>query len=771
MVRGVRRRIVSCMLALAAFGAVPVLPGLQSNMAHAATLAEVETSINNAKKFLYSVQSPDGTWEKAPTRDPKGSDQSAVGGQFSGHTALVVYALLSAGDRPTDEKLTRAIEFLKKTDTIGTYALGLRCQVWQMLPQTPDVKARMQKDVSVLLKSVRREGDAQGMYDYVMDTGKAYSHSRAQYGVLGVWAAEKAGQRIPEQYWPLVEKAWIRNQDASGGWTYQHPVSGYTKHPVTPGMTAAGVATLFITQDYVHANAGAACRGNVDSVAIEKGMKWMAANMDLVATDKTYARDFPYPTLYAVERIGVAAGVKYIGGVDWYQKGADWLIKKQTKSGKTEGSWGTGGFGDAPYQNTSFALLFLARGRAPLVMNKLDFSADTTKPAAWNQRPRDVANVVRWISSNIERDLGWQSVNFTAPLKDLSEAPILYIAGSDAFDFTAEQKAKLKGFVEAGGLLLGHADCGKQPFITSYRKLANELFPTYEFRELPETSAVYSVFNRTRWKTKPSVLSVSNGAREIMMLIPQADPARAWQTRQIAGKEEMYQLAANIFLYATNKEQLQYRGDSYIVMPDEKIKPTRTIEIARIQHDGNWDPEPGAWRRLTNQFHNTQKITLSVKPVKAGGDFGTAKFAHMTGTGKIVVKTELVASLKKFVESGGTLLIDAAGGDGEFALSAEQLAAQVVPGGKLATMPVDAPLFTKAGLKEFRYRAFARMRGGVSTTPRLQAIEVGGRPAVIVSRDDITTGLLGPEMDGIIGYEPTTATAIMTAVVTASQGK
>ncbi|HEV7298791.1 MAG TPA: prenyltransferase/squalene oxidase repeat-containing protein, partial [Tepidisphaeraceae bacterium] len=364
------------------------------SMSFAATPAEVDASLEKAKAYLYSVQSPDGTWEAAaaPT-DPKRA-QSALGGQFSGATALNVYALLSAGEKASNPKLERAIEFLKKTDTLGTYALGLRCQVWLMLPQTPEVKSRMQKDVQVLLRTPRTQGNAQGMYDYTFDKGNAYSHSRAQYAVLGIWAAERAGQRIPEGYWPVTERAWIRNQDPNGGWTYMHPSD--TKYSTTPGMTAAGVATLFITQDYVHANAGALCRGNVDSPAITKGMEWMAANMDKVATDKSYDRDFPYPTLYAVERIGVAAGVKYIGGVDWYQKGADWLLKKQGKSG----SWSGTGIGTgAPHQNTAFAMLFLARGRAPLVMNKLDYSTDPAKPAAWNQRPRDVANVVRWIST------------------------------------------------------------------------------------------------------------------------------------------------------------------------------------------------------------------------------------------------------------------------------------------------------------------------------------------------------------------------------------
>ncbi|HEV7300133.1 MAG TPA: prenyltransferase/squalene oxidase repeat-containing protein, partial [Tepidisphaeraceae bacterium] len=383
MKRSLHRRLTSTLLSLTLF-ATPAV---------AATSLEVDAAIEKGKAYLYSVQSPDGTWETVAKPQPGSGekyDQAITGGQFSGMTAMVVYALLSAGEQPSDPKLTRAIDFLKKTDTPGTYALGLRCQVWLMLPQTPDIKARMQKDAQVLIRTAKAHGDATGMYDYAFTKGDNYSHSRSQYAVLGVWAAERAGLKVPEAYWSAIEKSWIRNQDPSGGWSYQRK----SQYAVTPGMTAAGVATLFITQDYV--GSSALCRGNVDSPAINKGMKWMADNMPKVAGTEKYDRAFPYATLYAVERIGVAAGVKYIGGVDWYQKGADWLIQRQDKNG----AWQGGGLSHiAPHQDTAFAMLFLARGRAPLVMNKLDYSTDPAKPAAWNQRPRDVANVVRWIST------------------------------------------------------------------------------------------------------------------------------------------------------------------------------------------------------------------------------------------------------------------------------------------------------------------------------------------------------------------------------------
>ena len=48
-------------------------------------------------------------------------------------------------------------------------------------------------------------------------------------------------------------------------------------------MTAAGIATLYITQDYLHGNEGIECHGNVTNLAIEAGHHRL--NVFVVAAD------------------------------------------------------------------------------------------------------------------------------------------------------------------------------------------------------------------------------------------------------------------------------------------------------------------------------------------------------------------------------------------------------------------------------------------------------------------------------------------------------
>src|SRR4051812_6093668 len=198
----------------------------------AATTPEIRNAIDKGKAYLYSVQK-NGNWEIAEHVPSK---------QTTGQTALVVYALLASGESPNDARLAPAIEYLKKTDTTGTYALGMRCQVWLLLPHKPDVRAAMTHDAKVLFSSIKQKGVAKGFYFYTPGPrDDEYDHSASQYGVLGAWAAAQSGIEIPNSYWELVETGWVKHQDSSGGWAYTTSPT----LPQTPGLTAAGVATLF----------------------------------------------------------------------------------------------------------------------------------------------------------------------------------------------------------------------------------------------------------------------------------------------------------------------------------------------------------------------------------------------------------------------------------------------------------------------------------------------------------------------------------------------
>jgi hypothetical protein len=731
---------------------------------------KVNAAIKRGVEFLYSIQKQDGSWENVPA--PAGKEPAnPQGGQWGGFTSMATYALLAAGENPQDPRLAKAIDWLLNPTNadrmIGNYACGLRAQVWLFLPdnhpQRAQIKDAIKRDFNQFTGTIHKDvkdkdSRKYGFFPYTKGLNDHFDRSVSQYGVLGLWAVAQTGYEVSRDYWELIDKSWKKAQQPEGGWNYNEP-NGLS----TPNMTAAGLATLFITEDYL-TDPKAPCTGNKFNQNIELALAWMDKNAPAMLKGEGYYG------MYGVERIGVASGRKYFGKTAWYDVGSENIVKKQLKDGSWHGP--EHDFNGIP--NTCFAMYFLTRGRAPVIMNKLEWKSLAKEGAesGWNQRHRDVANFSKWMGKNLDgRFINWQIVNLKGNVDDLHDSPILYIAGSEGLAFPPEDVAKLKRFVEDGGIILGNADCARPMFTKSFKALGKQLWPGEDFRPLPLNHPIFASdsvqFKASKWKTKPTVLGLSNGVRELMILVPDADPAKAWQSHSDRTKEELYQLGANISLYSNGGQNLRYRGITHIVKDNGKPAPANTLRVARLQYKGNFDPEPGGWRRLAMAMKNANLAQLVDfdKPVTLGqGQLAGYKFASLTGTAKFTLAAGEREELKKFVEGGGTLLVDAAGGSPDFADSAEvELALIFGDAAKksLATpLSADHPLYAAPKIESFEYRNFARriIRG---RQPRVRAMAVNNRLGVYFSREDLSAGLVGQDVDGVMGYAPETATEIV----------
>ena len=763
-----RVRLVVAAWLVVALGLCPLAP--------AASPDEVKDAIDKGVKYLYDAQNADGSGERVGAPTTEGAHE-VTGKQWGGLTSMAVYALLAAGENEQDPRIAKAVEWLGRANIVGTYALGMRSQVWTLLdkdgPYGKIVRAGVKKDAYMLVKGAfEAEGESQGWYWYYWDTYKnapmagGYDRSNSQYGVLGVWACEQAGAEVPSKYWMIQDAIWKKAQNGDGGWEYTGEAAS------THTMAAAGLATLFITQDYlINATMGKRdCKGNYVNPNIDLGLGYMDKHAQAMLTTQGDAH-YHY-LMYGIERIGVASGRKYFGTLDWYQVGAEALVRQQGG----DGAWGNEEptYNAKKVPNTVFSLMFLVRGRAPVVLNKLEYAtvAKEGDVTGWNQRPRDAANFAWWMGKQAERFYNWQIVNLKVEPDELFDAPMLYIAGSESLGFDKEEVTKLKRYVEDGGIILGHADCDKERFTRSFRSLGKQMFPDFEFRALPANHPIYTrqQFNVNRWKSRPVVFELSNGVRSLMILLPKGDPARKWQAR--SGKDDdAFQLGANLFYYATDKNLDKFKGVTHIVK-DKGETPANAVKVARIQYAGNWDPEPGAWRRLGVVVKNEHSLGVETVTVKLDGKAlaaSRATLAHLTGTTRFALTDAQRKELKAFVTGGGTLVVDAAGGASDFADAAEkELGAAFgnAAAGLSKSLPVTHAVFNVAGgeLKEFKYRAFTKPTI-TGKLPRLKGIDVGGRTAVLFSREDLTAGMVGQDVDGIFGYTPQTASAIMRNVL------
>jgi hypothetical protein len=787
--------------------------GAAARPASAATPDEVHKAIEKAKAYLYStVQgTKKDNWEIVEKPDKSDKEQFHVTRwQWGGPTACAIYGLLAGGENPQDPRLAPAIAWLGKQELHGHYAIAMRAQMYPFLPdptaseaKTPGTLSRKQmaeRDAHTLTHDMYASGENAGLYSYYTDDNWVPQKnwcdmSVSQISVLGVWACEQAGADVPASYWQAVDAAWRKYQHPDGSWPYTPG-----KPEARGSMTAAGVATLHITQEYLMMNAGFnVCRGGSRNDNIDRGLDWIDKNIGGLLQS---SGEYGLYQMYGIERIGVASGRKYFGAVDWGAVGADYLVKHQNR----DGSFGNVDQFHDPLKvpDTTFAILFLVRGRAPVIMNKLEYGesppaatatlalapAGAVKPAVpplrltgtgpapngpfdpWNERPRDIANFAHWSGYQLETFFTWQIVNLKVRPDELLDAPILYISGSQPLAFNDEEVKKLREFAEDGGLILGNADCANAGFTKSFIDLGKKLFPKYEFRELPPNHIIFAGenFRPGKWKTRPTLSGVSNGVRELMLLIPDADPSRSWQVRSDVSRLDMFQFGFNIYQYTGASLNTATRPDPYFVKldPNVQVPENRKIKLIRLAVDENPDPEPGGWRRLANILHNQAKVDLVLETAKLGdGKLKGAKLAHITGTTRFKLNAGQLKELRNFVDDGGTLIVDAAGGSTDFASSAEKALAAAfggTPDNFGTILPPKHDVYTLNGAKidRFDYRRYCRGKiNGHLNVPRIRGLEEGDRIQVFYSAEDLSAGLVGQPTDGILGYDSDTAVNLM----------
>src|SRR5207249_1432448 len=127
-----------------------------------------------------------------------------------------------------------------------------------------------------------------------------------------------------------------------------------------------------------------------------------------------------------------------------------------------------------------------------------------------------------WLTRQTERHTNWQILPVEASATEMREAPILYVASDKPLLLRESDRQRIKTYIDQGGLLLAVNEGMTKEFADSIVTLAKQLYPAYEFRNLPTDHLIYSEnFPVKGLATTPRALS--NGVRELMVLLPSGD--------------------------------------------------------------------------------------------------------------------------------------------------------------------------------------------------------------------------------------------------------
>lgn len=734
------------------------------------TTAHLDVALDRARRALYENES------LQPDYRPMSEHRGFRRAKFEipqedrhpmGNHALICWAMLGAGESYQNPALARRIHWVLSGDASQTYDRGMRLAMLANLP-----KQRwgpwINRDAKWFQSSMTEKGNFADEWFGARDSGYG-DNANGQYAALGLWVYERAGFALQRRVWENIDKYWREamiptpGEEAAGWAVLSHKVQQNKQDPravtfayrVSSPMTAGGVATLCVTERVLHGDKPTRVGEPAVSIHLRKGLRWLDENFRL---DDPVEDSDPYYYYWTIQRVGAAAGYRSFNGVDWFSQVTAKLINEQQPDGTWQG-------GKGRLLSTGFAMLYLSQAFDNAVaVGKLRFTArgrDGKDDAnAWNNRPHDIWNFTGYISDDFEYASSWQIVDLDLPVPTLMEAPIIYLSTDKQPTFSDSQLENLRGYLNAGGLLLTNPDVNSPEVARGIKELEAKLLPGRKLENVPKDHEIYQFHRRVQ--PALAMQMVSNGIRPLWIHFTR-DIGAALQTQETA-RSDSFAVMSNIYLYATGRYPRRRRlEDRHLVRLNQT--PRRQVNAVRLRHSGEYDPEPVALTILGNLLANVHDVSLNVEV--ADQPSASQRLAFLTTIGDGELSPGQVGQIQQWLAEGGTLWLDAAGGGSGASQAAEAMLRQIAPDATVAPLSLDHPILSGRDLpggaggginnRRVSYRGYALKSMGPVNTARLECVEIDGRIAIIFSRHDITCGLAGLQHWGIFGYSPESA--------------
>jgi hypothetical protein len=775
------------------------------------TAQRVKSAIDRAVNFLKNSQS-DGRWP----------DFSFTP---SGVTCLCTLALLSAGVPLDDPAMQAALKTVRAMNLETTYGVSLQTMVL--------CAAEPAKDAQIIARNVRwlesrqhKDGPVKGGWDYSVPRPNTADNSNSQFALLALYEAERAGVKVEAATWRLATAYWEKSQNKDFSWAYERGGFGWIAggQPGTGSMTAAGITSTIIatgragqSDAKVDGDTIQCCGEQASDERLDKALAWLG-NTFTVRTNPSLASraggNWLFYYLYGIERVGRLTGHRFLINRDgekhdWYRAGAEMFAGIQ----REDGAWkGPNDIEKNEYIGTSLALLFMSKGRRPVLIGKLQYG-DTND---WNHHRSDVANLTYYVEAKWKRDfpigMSWQVIDLRlATVEDLLQAPVIFISGSQAPDLSDEQIKRLRDYLDRGGFIFAEATCGTAKeqdrsdpnpasFDAGFRKLTAKVFedrPEHYLKLLGPDHPVWRAEEPVAPEQQRPLLGIEYSCRTSVIYAPppwQGDPpgnlSCYWEVA--SGREQNFSpkikaeiagaqaIGINVLAYATNRE-LKSKDQNFDLKIDDIKHDTSdrsVMYIAKLRHPGGCDAAPGALPGMLKAIERETGIKMASAaeplPITSPSLFDHA-LVFMHGRSAFRFTPAEREQLRTYLsdERGGTLFADAICANKAFADSFRREIKEIFPGSALEPIPADHEMFSNVfggyDLSEVSRRepqargdgdrAEARIRRG---PPELEGVKVGseGRYAVIFSKYDLSCALEKHDSVECEGYIRTDAEKI-----------
>lgn len=740
----------------------------------------IDAAIAKAIEWLWTQQEPSGLWPFKTAPDAKGQVRSITGSRWPpGEHAMVMMALEYADTPVDDKRFQKGLKVLLELDIEKNYIISCRVVTLAHLyhrsakEKHPGLRAALKRDVDQLVANQGKIGGWR--YGGPPSPPRAIDFSNTQLVILALSEAAKCGIEVPQEAMFRAHQRIVEDQKADGGWNYgcyggaDVPNRGPSE-PSYGNMTAACVASLYLTEEFLTGGLGCPCRGgrsgrgkDIVGDTLEKGMAWLNKEFSATTSPKGYHY---YYWIYQAERVGIATGFRYFGTHDWYREICAHVLPTQGADGR---------FG-RNVVDTSFVILFLVKGRAPILYSKLQHDGQ------WNLHRYDLKNLTTYFGRAKEQAIGWQVLQSTTPIELWYDAPVLFVTAEEAFEVADELKQKLRQYTDGGGTILLEASCGNAGAKAFWAKLAKDVWPEWELKRVDNKHPLWAADVEMRGR-KPNLLHMDDGVRSILFYSP-TDVSCIWHLSAVAKNRPHFDLGINLAAYAGDKAPLRARLAGPMVRPGAGL-PGQTIaagagkalKVARLKHGGDYytGRNYGGLQRLADHLKARAGLAVEVADdVDAGGDAPLAPYGPLWLSGRqgVTLSDPAKARVKAYLAAGGFLVAESVMGDARFTEALTTLAGELGLAAK--PLPVSDPLLTgglgggAAGYNVSADVKFSRalkvLRIGKDSAA-LTGLYLGDRLVGVHSPYDLLYSLTGCPAYDRLGYEPDHAMAVAANVV------
>jgi hypothetical protein len=789
--------LTAAALAAVLLSAEPARPAEPAKKAEEKLVGRVKTAIDKGVQFLRESQLGDGSWDLDPESK---MDHGEMGSFRGGWTALALLALLNSGVSPDDAVVKKGLEHLRAIEPAQTYVVGLQTMVFCQAGKAVD-RERIQRNVEWLEKARLDGGKDKDGKPY--PSGWTYKairglpdNSCTQYALLGLHEALLAGAKVDRAGLKAMRDYYLATQKKDGGWLYREDERGGVP---TLTMTTSGLCNLIITGEDLETgkavldeDSGVAtdCGKYDENGPVLKAVDYLSDHLPDPLTDRVAeAWGTPFYALYGIERAGRLTGRRYLGNRDWYRIGCQYLVDAQ----KNNGSWGQRDLKRLdgwPVIATSFSLLFLSKGRTPVLVTKMAHGGGE----GWNNKHNDARHLVEFASRELfrKRPMAWQSFDVRsrkandvdsrrALAAELLQSPVCYINGHE-FSPSGKEKDILKEYLDNGGFLFAEACCGSKDFDSGFKDFIKEVFPDDALEELPAEHPVYTASGKFFTSPKDFPLyGVQKGCKTVVIYSPK--PVAGYWEGNLFEKgrgQKAFQLGANVIAYATGLEPPKDKLTEVAIVADDKPgdKGKRGfLKVAQLRHEGDWQPAPKAMRNLMAEVRKDGlDVELPTRPVSPASDaVKDYFFLYMHGRNDFKFDAKDLKNLRFRLENGGMLLADSCCGAKAFDEAFHKFIETLFADKKLKLEPISLgdELYGAAlnGQAIEKVKARRELPGGKRDleyregAPLLEGVRLNGRWVVIYSRYDLGCALERHAASDCLGHDYESAVRLGRAAV------